>query len=145
MTPYGLTIETALSGFEALDRLRGGSIYDIIFMDHMMPQMDGIETTKLIRESGYTQPIVALTANAVVGQAETFLASGFDDFVSKPIDIHQLNAVLNKFIRDKMPPIIVEAARRRQFYVSPNTERDAENLTDEDDADCLGEQLSRII
>jgi HPt (histidine-containing phosphotransfer) domain-containing protein len=86
-------------------------VYDIIFMDHMMPHMDGIETTKAIREMGYLQPIIALTANAVTGQAEMFLSSGFDDFISKPIDIRQLNMVLNKLIRDKQTPEVLEDAR----------------------------------
>jgi len=70
-------------------------------MDHMMPKMDGIEATQKIRELGYTHPVFALTANAIVGQQETFFASGFDGYISKPIDIRQLNDSLNKFIRDK--------------------------------------------
>jgi CheY-like chemotaxis protein len=72
-------------------------------MDHMMPRLDGIEATKIIRSLGYRAPIVALTANAVTGQADMFLANGFDDFISKPIDIRQLNLVLNKLIRDRHP------------------------------------------
>jgi len=70
-------------------------------MDHMMPTIDGIETTKRLRSLGYAAPIVALTANALVGQADVFLENGFDDFISKPIDMRQLNAVLKKFIRPK--------------------------------------------
>jgi len=81
-------------------------------MDHMMPEMDGVETTKIMRGMGYGQPIVALTANAVAGQAEIFRGNGFDDFISKPIDIRQLNAVLNRLIRDRQPPEVVEAARK---------------------------------
>ena len=114
LSPYGLKIDSALSGFEAIDKIKSGSIYDIIFMDHMMPKMDGIEATKILRELGYICPIVALTANALVGQAEMFLANGFDDFISKPIDVRQLNAVLNKLIRDKQPPEVLEAARRQR-------------------------------
>ena len=110
MNPYGLAIETVLSGYEALDRIREGKEYDIVFMDYMMPGMDGIEATRLIRETGYTRPIVALTANAVVGQREVFLEKGFEDFITKPIDIRQLNSVLNTFIRDKYPPEVVNAA-----------------------------------
>jgi CheY-like chemotaxis protein len=76
--------------------------------------MDGIETTKQIREAGYTHPVVALTANAIAGQKEIFLESGFDDFISKPIDIRQLNFVLNKKIRDKQPPEVIEEAKRQK-------------------------------
>jgi HPt (histidine-containing phosphotransfer) domain-containing protein len=64
---------------------------------------------------GYDCPIVALTANALVGQAEMFTQNGFDGFIPKPIDLSKLNAVLNDFIRDKKPPEIVEAARRERF------------------------------
>jgi len=65
--------------------------------------MDGMEATKLLRDSGYTGTIVALTANAVAGQAEIFLQNGFDAFISKPIDIRQLDFVLHKYIHDKRP------------------------------------------
>ncbi|MCL1819316.1 MAG: ATP-binding protein [Oscillospiraceae bacterium] len=111
MAPYGLKIDTADSGFTAINKLKAGNVYDIVFMDHMMPIMDGIETTKNIREMGYEGIIVALTANAVSGQMEKFLKSGFDDFISKPIDIHQLDNALIKHIRDKQPPEVIEAAR----------------------------------
>jgi CheY-like chemotaxis protein len=66
-----------------------------------MPEMDGIETTKQLREQGYTQPIVALTANAIAGQADIFFQNGFDDFISKPINIYQLDEILNRHILDK--------------------------------------------
>jgi len=86
-------------------------------MDHMMPRMDGIETVKIIRSLGYSQPIVALTANAISGQAEMFLDNGFDEFISKPIDIRQLNIVLNRFVRDKQPPEVIEEARQKKNYL----------------------------
>jgi CheY-like chemotaxis protein/HPt (histidine-containing phosphotransfer) domain-containing protein len=114
MIPYGLIIDTATSGFEALEKIKNGSFYDIIFMDHMMPKMDGIEATRLLREMKYTNPVVALTANALAGQAEVFLKSGFDGFVSKPIDIRHLNVTLNRLIRDKQPPEILEEARKKK-------------------------------
>jgi len=119
MSPYGLTIDTVTSGFEAVDKIRDGSSYDIIFMDHMMPKMDGIEATKLIRGFGYTKPIVVLTANIIAGQAEKFIENGFDDFISKPIDMRQLNMVLNKLIRDKYPYDVVEAARKQRYKKLP--------------------------
>jgi len=112
LIPYGLIIETVTSGFDAIERVKNGSVYDIIFMDHMMPQLDGMETTKFLRESGYKAPIVALTANAAAGQAEVFLTNGFDAFIPKPIDMSELNIVLNELIRDKQPSEMIEAARR---------------------------------
>jgi HPt (histidine-containing phosphotransfer) domain-containing protein len=69
----------------------------------MMPEMDGIETTKKLHTLGYTGTIVALTANALVGNDEMFMQNGFDGFLPKPIDARRLNDVLNKFIRDKYP------------------------------------------
>ncbi|MDR1840710.1 MAG: response regulator [Holophagales bacterium] len=103
MLPYGLKFDTANSGFEAIEKIKSGNLYDIVFMDHMMPEMDGIEATKIIRSLGYNHPIVALTANAIAGQADVFLANGFDAFLSKPIDVRQLNTLLNKLVRDKHP------------------------------------------
>ncbi|MDR2922357.1 MAG: response regulator [Treponema sp.] len=114
MAPYELAIDTAASGFETIDKVKNGGAYDIIFMDHMMPKMDGIETTKILREMGYMKPIIALTANALVGQAEMFMRNGFDGFISKPIDVRQLNTTLNKMIRDKQPFEVIDAARRER-------------------------------
>jgi PAS domain S-box-containing protein len=101
LLPYGLTVETTLSGMGAIEKINSGNVYDVIFMDHMMPIMDGIETVKTLRTNGYKRPIIALTANAVAGQAEMFMANGFDGFISKPIDIRELNASLNKYVRGK--------------------------------------------
>jgi signal transduction histidine kinase/CheY-like chemotaxis protein len=111
MAPYGLKIDIATSGYAAIDKITEGKIYDVIFMDHMMPKMDGIETAKNIRNAGYTRPIVALTANVMTGQAERFLHIGFDGFISKPIDIRELNNLLNKFILGKQPDEVIEKAR----------------------------------
>ena len=111
LIPYGLKIDTASSGFEAIDKIKNGSLYDVVFMDHMMPEMDGLEATRIIRGLGYKKPIVALTANAVIGQADVFMRNGFDDFIPKPIDMRQLNSILNKLIRDRHPQEAIEAAQ----------------------------------
>ena len=131
LTPYELKIESVGSGFAAIEKIRSGKVYDIIFMDHMMPEMDGIEAAKRIREMGYNHPIVALTANAVAGQAGIFLENGFDDFISKPIDLRHMNILLNKMIRDKQPPEVIEAARkdaaaRKEQLVLPRQTGDPE-------------------
>ena len=111
MLPYGLKVDTATSGFIALDKVSKGGVYDIIFMDHMMPKMDGIETVRQIRDMGYSMPIVALTANALIGRSKMFLQNGFDAFLSKPIDSRELNFVLLEYIRNRKPPEVVDAAR----------------------------------
>jgi len=114
LLPYGLKVETVSSGFEMIEKIKNGKTYDIIFMDHMMPKMDGIEAVKIIREMGYNGLIIALTANALVGQAEMFLKNGFDGFISKPIDSREMNLLLNDFIRNRKPPEVVEEARQKQ-------------------------------
>jgi PAS domain S-box-containing protein len=116
MLPYGLKIETATSGFEVIGIIEHGNVYDIVFMDHMMPRMNGIEATRIMREMGYNHPVVALTANAVSGSAEIFLDSGFDAYISKPIDVRELNALLNRLIRDKQPPEVVDAVRAEMWH-----------------------------
>jgi CheY-like chemotaxis protein len=72
--------------------------YDLVFMDHMMPEMDGIEATKIIREAGNTMPIIALTANAIAGVKEEFLAAGMNDLLTKPIDKVLLNEILKNWL-----------------------------------------------
>lgn len=90
-----IKIDTALSGREAL-HLASENLYDAIFIDHMMPDMDGIETLKHIRTSGTSKdaPAVALTANAVSGAREMYLGAGFTDYLSKPVDGEKLERML---------------------------------------------------
>jgi len=118
---YKLSIDTAESGAEAIEKINNGNTYDILFVDHMMPEMDGVEVVKNLREQGYTGIIIALTANAIAGQSEIFLKSGFDGFISKPINIHQLDSVLNKFIRDKQSPELIDEVRRQYALTKINT------------------------
>ncbi|MDR2642779.1 MAG: response regulator [Planctomycetaceae bacterium] len=101
LMPYKVQVDICESGFEAI-RLVQNNRYDIIFMDHMMPLMDGLETTTKIRElpNGQKIPIIALTANAVSGVREMFMANGMDDFLSKPIDPSKLESMLIKWIPD---------------------------------------------
>jgi CheY-like chemotaxis protein len=107
LMPYGLKVDTASSGLEAVKLIRNGEIrYDMVFMDHMMPEMDGVEAVRIIRNeigTAYARnvPIVVLTANAIAGNREMFLQSGFTDFISKPIDIKLLDLTLNQWIRDR--------------------------------------------
>ncbi len=98
MLPYGMHIDTALSGEEAIEMVKVKQ-YDIVFMDHMMPGMDGIEATAEIRGLGYNNiPIVALTANAISGVREIFESAGMNDFLAKPIEMSKLNSILEKWI-----------------------------------------------
>jgi CheY-like chemotaxis protein len=121
---YQLKVETAESGFEAIEKTESGRVYDIIFMDHMMPRMDGIETVRRLRERGYTGMIVALTANAIVGSNEMFMQNGFDGFISKPIDACKLDEVLNKFIRDRHPEEARKQAEAAVAEIKPTAPAD---------------------
>ncbi len=94
----GIKNDCASGGAEALDMIARNA-YDLVFMDHMMPVMDGIETTKKIRERGEGDlPIIALTANAVSGVREMFLSAGMNDYLSKPVNLSALNALLQKWL-----------------------------------------------
>jgi len=98
---YELQVDTCKSGDEAIEKIKQGAEYDIIFMDIMMPDMDGVQTMNALREMGCKQPIVALTARALIGDAEKFLDSGFDDFLSKPIQKDKMHGVLVKYIKSE--------------------------------------------
>jgi signal transduction histidine kinase/DNA-binding response OmpR family regulator len=103
MAGYELTVDGVLSGQEAVDLVRAEEPrYDIIFMDHMMPKMDGIQATRIIRltDSDYARniPIIALTANALAGNRDMFIENGINDFLAKPVEIQKLNAILEKWI-----------------------------------------------
>ncbi|MDR2482732.1 MAG: response regulator [Treponema sp.] len=107
MMPYGMQVDTALGGREAVEIVRAAKVrYNAIFMDHMMPGIDGIEAVRIIREEigteyAKTVPIIVLTANALMGNEEMFLGAGFQDFLTKPIDIFRLDAVIHRWVRDK--------------------------------------------
>ncbi|MDR0654806.1 MAG: response regulator [Treponema sp.] len=97
---HGIRAETAAGGEEALEKIKTKT-YDLVFMDHMMPGMDGVETARAIRalssngEDRFAKmPIIALSANAVSGAQEQFIAAGMNDFISKPIDALELNMKL---------------------------------------------------
>lgn len=100
LNPLDMNIETAVSGKEAVNKIVNKK-YDVIFMDHMMPEMDGVETTRVIRrmlgENGQV-PIIALTANAVDGTRELFINEGMDDFVAKPIELRIITSKLKKWL-----------------------------------------------
>ena len=115
LSPYKMTIDTCMNGLQAIELVKRSISekreYDIVFMDHMMPGMDGIETTTAIRawekelqEKGNLRkqvPIIALTANAVVGMREMFIENSFNDFISKPIDVSKLDEILNHWIAEE--------------------------------------------
>lgn len=100
LSEFGMEIDLADGGYNAIDMCKDKK-YDIIFMDHLMPDLDGLETTSAIRDDKENQntdtPIVALTADAMPGVKEQMLAAGMNDFLSKPIDMELCIAVLRKY------------------------------------------------
>ncbi|MDR2459179.1 MAG: response regulator [Deltaproteobacteria bacterium] len=129
VSSFGCKVEVAQGGQEAIDTIKDSS-YDLVFMDHMMPQMDGMEATRLIRQLDgchYSQlPIVALTANIFPGAREKFLNQGFNDFIPKPIDVALLEEVLVRFIG----PDRLTFPQRAQVRLSPKEK--SELISEED-------------
>jgi CheY-like chemotaxis protein/HPt (histidine-containing phosphotransfer) domain-containing protein len=129
-----MQVDLAVSGFKALEMVREKR-YDMVFMDHRMPDMDGVETTRRIRkmnpEDPYYKnlPVVALTANAVSGVMEMFLQNGFSDYLSKPIDTVRMNAVLKKWI---------PAEKHREAFSEEEAPAGADNFTSPENAFEIG-------
>ncbi|MCL1927786.1 MAG: ATP-binding protein [Treponema sp.] len=103
---YKMQVDCVTSGQDAIDRISAGDpVYDAIFMDHMMPVMDGVEATTLIRalSTKYAEniPVIALTANAVAGNEQMFLDKGFNAFLPKPFNVKSLDSIIQRWVRDK--------------------------------------------
>ncbi|MDR1837963.1 MAG: response regulator [Treponema sp.] len=115
MKPYKIQVDCVTSGKAAIDAMREEKIkYNAIFMDHMMPEMDGIEAVRIIREEIGTEyaktiPIIACTANALAGNDEMFLRCGFQDYLYKPIEIPRLDAIIRQWLRNEEQEKLYEA------------------------------------
>lgn len=113
---YDVQAILARSGKEAIELLKDQDI-DIVFMDHMMPEMDGIETTEIIRrtggEYGRKLPIIALTANVVNDAKKMFLEHGFQDFLAKPVKLKDIDATLRRWLPGTKIELIDESARKQ--------------------------------
>ena len=111
LLPYRLKVSMASSGQEALEKLNTPD-FDCVFLDHMMPEMDGVETLHKIRQKPglYYQslPVIAFTANAIGGAREMFMAEGFNDFIAKPIELSVLERILRRYIPSQMQIVVDE-------------------------------------
>ena len=145
LKPYDLTVDYAASGQEAIEKIRNGSRddsqdsgyvqYDLVLMDHMMPVMDGLETVKIIRseiDSDYARnvPIIALTANVMAGSEEMFISNGFNGYISKPIDVIQLNAVLETWIKKKQNKETLLQAEKKEIAMTDKHPQNDSNVLD---------------
>ena len=102
LNKYHFDIDTATNGQEAVNKVRKGNEYDIIFMDDMMPKMSGREAlAKLKEDPNFKIPVIALTANAITGMRQEYLNCGFNDYLSKPIEKQELERVIKEYISKK--------------------------------------------
>lgn len=142
LEPLKMQIDTAGGASETLEKVKKIK-YDIIFMDHMMPEVDGVETTHIVRcmIPGYDDvPIIALTANAVGGTKEMFISEGMNDFVAKPIETKEIVAMVKKWLpEDKIIPVCVQQSAAAE---KPKETLKIEGLNTESAIKLLGnEQL----
>lgn len=127
MAPHRMQIDQAEGGREGIEMIKRNK-YDMIFLDHMMPGMDGIETLGIIREMEEFKktpvPVVAFTANAVSGMKEEFKTAGFNDFLSKPISVDRMESILLAYL----PPEKLQMLSKEEFAAlksEPKNEKEA--------------------
>ena len=124
---YGMDVSVVLSGMEAV-KMCERQRFDVIFMDHMMPEMDGVEAMKMIRKNNGNDDhtaIIAFTANAVSGVREMFISEGFDEFISKPIEVSELERILKKLLPSTMWQYVeVEEKEEENYEMSDDYDDD---------------------
>ena len=101
LSTYGVNTESVTSGFEAIEKVKSGTKYDLILLDDMMPKMSGVETLEKLKEiPDFNIKTIALTANALTGMKEKYLSDGFDDYLAKPINKEELNRIINEYLNN---------------------------------------------
>jgi CheY-like chemotaxis protein/HPt (histidine-containing phosphotransfer) domain-containing protein len=139
---YKIRTATASSGKKAITMVQRNE-YDIVFMDHMMPDMDGIEATNEIRKLGGKYKhlaIIALTANAIKGAEEMFLESGFNDLVTKPIEVRELNEALERWL----PPGKIKRKHKSETAEAEMTEKNMTTNKEDGEIDRFLDALGQI-
>lgn len=141
LLPYQIKVSMAGGGMEALEKLDKAA-YDCVFLDHMMPEMDGVETLHKIRQKPGTYfqslPVIAFTANAIGGAREMFLSEGFDDFIAKPIELSVLERMLRRYIPTQKQ-IVVED-EDTEDRIADRGRSDGQGASPEAAADVSGQQ-----
>lgn len=140
-----IQIDTAMSGKECLERFQKQA-YDMIFLDHMMPDMDGIETLQQMRQTeGYSDravPVIALTANAISGSKEAYLNAGFTDYLSKPVREEALLGMLRKYLRGELIENGGETCDRSNRLVDTVAHESGDNEAEETTETGMADGLS---
>ncbi|MDE7229692.1 MAG: PocR ligand-binding domain-containing protein [Oscillospiraceae bacterium] len=133
LEPLKMNLDTANSAAEAIEKVRHTK-YDLIFMDHMMPEVDGVEATHIIRQlvpSYNDVPIIALTANAIGGARDMFIREGMNDFVAKPIDIKEIISKLKIWLpAEKIVPIDEDGTASETVSAPESTQQTAFSVMD---------------
>ena len=111
---YDVSVDTALNPQTIIDKVISGAVYDIILMDLMMPELDGITAMRTLRKLGYAMPIVAFTANKAPEHDAACIKQGFDGVLGKPVQIPELDDMLHKFIRNRHSMQAVKKAEENQ-------------------------------
>ena len=146
----GVKIVTCMSGAEALELMKQ-EYFDVILLDHMMPEMDGIETLKaakvLENNRCINTPVIALTANAMVGVREMYLKEGFDDYLGKPIEGKGLEDMIRKYIPAEKQTTVREVQKEAQKEATEQvaTEPESDAAADKNKAPALEEYLNPAI
>ena len=119
---YNFDIDSCTSGGLCLEKINSGNTYDIIFLDDMMPKMNGRETLKKLKENvAFKTPVIALTANAITGMKEEYLEYGFDDYLSKPIEKKELERVIRTYLnKAKQVPANSEVSNMSSSKIKDN-------------------------
>ena len=146
LKPYKMKVDCVTSGEEAIERIREEKVrYDAIFMDQMMPEMDGVCTTRRIRKEIGTDyakniNIIAFTANATYGSEEMFLENDFQGFLSKPVEVLALDRIVKQWVRDKEK----EEELERQSRVEEGKERREEVINEQPELEEEKEKIEEV-
>ena len=143
---FKINVTSATGGFEAIDLIMKYQNYDLVLMDHMMPQIDGVDTVKLIRSSNSVYcrkvPIVAFSANAVKEAQLMFLNNGFNDFLAKPIEVKALKQLLMKWIpKEKLEKASSEVSKMQNGTPSNKTGGEMSSNTSSFDLKLIDTQV----
>jgi|GEM_PF-6896061 len=108
---YELEVDTAKGGSAALEKLKEGNVYDVIFVESMMADMSSTDLVAALRTQGYTDPIVVLVENRQLAENKEFFQENFSEILQKPMQKERLDSILMKFITEKQPPEVIKIAR----------------------------------
>lgn len=125
LSPYNFEITKLDNGKDCINSIKEGNEYDLIFLDHMMPNMDGIEVVHILHklEDYKIPPIVALTANAITGTKEMYLKEGFDEYLPKPININDMDKLIKKYFENKNKTPAKKATKKKEEKQDKNTDK----------------------